>query len=137
MNYSKRKITRTMKIISLTAILFIIAMNAPAQDNKPVTRIAKITIDSSKREVYIALLREQMETAVSVEPGVISYQVYADKTNPAKLTIVEVYADNNAYLAHRETPHFRKYKAAVTDMVTSLELSEVDAILAAKKENKQ
>jgi quinol monooxygenase YgiN len=126
-----------MKIISLTAVLFIIAMNAPAQENKPVTRIARITIDPSKREVYIALLKEQMETAVSVEPGVISYEVYADKATPAKLTIVEVYADNNAYLAHRETPHFRKYKAAVTDMVTSLELSEVDAILTAKKENKQ
>lgn len=137
MNYPKRKIAQTMKIISLTAVLFIIAMNAPAQENKPVTRIARITIDPSKREVYIALLKEQMETAVSVEPGVISYEVYADKATPAKLTIVEVYADNNAYLAHRETPHFRKYKAAVTDMVTSLELSEVDAILTAKKENKQ
>jgi quinol monooxygenase YgiN len=53
-------------------------MNASGQDNKPVTRFARLTIDSSKVEVYKALLKEQMETAVRVEPGVISYTVYED-----------------------------------------------------------
>lgn len=137
MNYLNRSITQIMKIISLIAVLFIVTMNASAQHNKPVTHIARLTIDASKLEVYKALLKEQMETAVRVEPGVISYTVYADNANPAILTIVEVYADNNAYLAHRETPHFKKYKTTVTDMVKSLELSEVDAILTAKKENTQ
>lgn len=124
-----------MKTIALITSL-ILAMNASAQDNKPVTRIARLTIDSSKLEVYKALLKEQMETAVRVEPGVISYIVYEDKANPVKLTIVEVYADNNAYLAHREAAHFKKYKAASADMVKSLELSEVDVVLTTKKESK-
>ena len=124
-----------MKTIALITSL-ILAMNALGQDNKPVTRIARLTIDSSKLEVYKTLLKEQMETAVRVEPGVISYTVYGDKANPAKITIVEIYADNNAYLAHREAAHFKKYKAATSDMVKSLELSEVEVILTAKKENK-
>ncbi|MHA4810938.1 putative quinol monooxygenase [Flavitalea flava] len=126
-----------MKVILLIAALFIMEKNVSAQDTKPVTRIARITIDPSNLEIYKAFLKEQMEAAVLVEPGVISYTVYADKDNPAKLTLVEIYANNKAYLAHRETPHFKKYKAAVADMVKSLELSEVDAILTLKKENKQ
>jgi len=116
------------KLIFFTFILMA-SINVSAQ----VTRIARVTIDSTKLQPYMALLKEQMETAVRAEPGVISYNVYAEKASPNKLTIVEVYADNNAYLAHRETAHFKKYKAAVTDMVKSLELSEVNPVLTAKK----
>ncbi len=104
-----------------------------AQDKK-VYRIARISIDSSTANEYRKLLKEQMETAVKVEPGVLSYTVYADKADPYRLTILEVYADSNAYLAHRETAHFKKYKSATKDMVKSLELTEVNPILALKKE---
>jgi|KBSMisStaDraftv2_1062788.scaffolds.fasta_scaffold08465_2 quinol monooxygenase YgiN len=118
-----------MKKLIFIIFILMASINVSAQ----VTRIARVTIDSTKLQPYMALLKEQMETAVRAEPGVISYNVYAEKASPNKLTIVEVYADNNAYLAHRETAHFKKYKAAVTDMVKSLELSEVNPVLTAKK----
>jgi len=121
-----------MKNLLFAVMLLLATQHVMAQDVK-VTRIARITIDSTKIEEYRALLKEQMETAVKVEPGVLSYTVYADKTNASKLTIVEIYASNNAYLAHRETPHFKKYKAATKDMVKSLELEEVIPVLTAKK----
>lgn len=104
-----------------------------AQDKK-VVRIATITIDSSQSAAYRQLLKEQMEAAIKLEPGVLSYTVYADKTDPNRLTILEVYADSSAYLAHREAPHFKLYKSATKNMVKSLELSEVNPILALKKE---
>lgn len=118
--------------ILFAAILLLVTQSVMAQDNR-VTRIARITIDSLSITAYRALLQEQMEAAVKVEPGVISYTVYADKTSPAKITIVEVYASNDAYLAHREAPHFKKYKAATKDMVKPLELEEVTPVLTAKK----
>lgn len=121
-----------MKKLIFAGLLLAISCSALAQDKK-VTRIARITVDSSQLEAYRKLLKEQMETAVQTEPGVISYAVYADKADLSKLTILEVYADNDAYLAHRETPHFRKYKSLTKDMVKSLELSEVTPILSAKK----
>lgn len=122
-----------MKPFLIALLPLLLAMPADAQDKKLVTRIAVLTIDASKLKLYMQLLQEQMQTAVRVEPGVISYQVYADKINPAKLTIVEVYANNKAYLAHREAPHFIKYKTATATMVKSLELSEVDPVINAKK----
>jgi len=103
-----------------------------AQDKK-VYRIARISIDSSQANEYRKLLKEQMEAAIKLEPGVLSYTVYADKVDPYKLTILELYADSSAYLAHRQAPHFKKYKAATKDMVKSLDLSEVNPILALKK----
>ena len=122
-----------MKTISLITILFMMVISLPAQEKKSITRIASITVDSVKLEAYRKLLKEQMEMAVRIEAGVISYSVYADKINPSKLTIIEVYASNEAYLAHRETAHFKKYKTAVANMVKTLELSEVDQIFYSEK----
>ncbi|HVZ25367.1 MAG TPA: putative quinol monooxygenase [Sediminibacterium sp.] len=125
-----------MKKSYLIAAMAFCVAHAFAQQH-PEIRIARITIDSMQIDRYKAFLKEQMETAVRVEPGVISYTVYADKSNPAVLTILERYADHAAYLAHRESPHFKKYKAAVAGMVKSLELSELEPILSAAKENIQ
>ena len=113
-----------MKNLFFTGILLMLGGRALAQD-KHVTRIARLTIDAAHLSGYRALLKEQMETALRTEPGVLKYEVYADKADPSKLTILEVYADNDAYLAHREATHFKKYKAATQDMVKTLELTEV------------
>lgn len=117
----------------ITALFIFTGFFVKAQEKK-VTRIARLTVDSTKLSVYLQYLNEQMNAAVKLEPGAISYNVYSDKIHPNNLTIVEVYADNNAYLLHRDTPHFKKYKSATKDMVQSLELTEVAPILSANKE---
>ncbi len=119
-------------IVSLTFFLFMSA-TITAQANKPVTRIARITVDSAQLKPYMLLLKEQMQTAVREEPGVISYRVFTDKTHPFIITIFEQYASEQAYLAHREAPHFKKYKTATAGMVKALELSEVEAVIQAEK----
>ncbi len=113
--------------------MFAAGCSVSAQGQK-VYRIARISIDAATANEYRKLLKEQMEAAIKLEPGVLSYTVYADKADPYKLTILELYADSSAYLAHREAPHFKKYKAATKDMVKSLELSEVNPLLGLKKE---
>lgn len=118
----------------IISIFILSSIPGMAQD-KSITRIARINVDSTQLTAYMALLNEQMNAAVKLEPGVISYQVYADKLHPQNLTLVEVYASNDAYLEHREAAHFKKYKSATKDMVKSLELAEVIPVLAAGKEN--
>lgn len=125
-----------MKNLLLTATLILTTFATFAQDKK-VTRIAKITVDSTQLPAYGELLKEQMNAAIKLEPGVLSYNVYADKMHPYIITIVEVYADNESYLSHREAPHFKKYKLATKEMVKSLELSEVTPVLAVAKEEKR
>lgn len=104
-----------------------------AQQKTQMVRLAKIQVDPSQLEKYNAALKEQMTAAVSIEPGVLTYYAVADKNNPSRITILEIYADTAAYKAHIETPHFKKYKETVKDMVKSLELVDVDLIASAKK----
>jgi quinol monooxygenase YgiN len=106
---------------------------AMAQHKDQIVRIAKIEVDQAQLEKYNAALKEQMTTAVRVEPGVLTYYAVADKVNPSHITILEIYADSAAYNSHIQTPHFKKYKATVEHMVTKLELENVNLIGVAKK----
>lgn len=110
-------------------------MHSNAQDSNRMYRIAKIKVDAKQLAVYTALLQEQMTTAIKLEPGVLSYTAVADKKDATSITILEVYASNEAYQSHILTPHFKKYKDAVKDMVLALELIDTHLVCSAKKDN--
>src|ERR1700730_5635408 len=92
--------------------------------NGLVVRIAKLQIDSAQLENYKAALKEHAETAVRVEPGVLTLYAVYEKNNPTHVTVFEIYANQDAYQAHLQTPHFIKYKTGTKDMVKSLDLIE-------------
>jgi len=125
------------KLLSVAVGLFILtlsfAKNAMAQEKNQMVRLAKIEVDPSQLEKYKAALKEQMTTAVRMEPGVLTYYAIADKNDPSNITILEIYADSAAYKSHIETPHFKKYKETVKDMVQSLKLIDATFIGSAKK----
>jgi quinol monooxygenase YgiN len=128
--------SRNSKLILIVAIGILtltFSKIAMAQQKNQMIRIAKIQVDPAQLEQYNKVLKEQMTTAVSVEPGVLTYYAVADKNDPSHITILEIYADTAAYKSHIETAHFKKYKETVQHMVKSLELEDVNLIGVAKK----
>ena len=127
-------ITKKTIAYTISAILTILIFNTKsmAQDHN-IYRIAKITVEPAQLDQYQAALKEQMTTAMAVEPGVLSYYAVSDKKDATHITIFEIYADSTAYQAHIQTPHFKKYKETVKNMVESLYLEDVDVIGIAKK----
>ena len=130
-----RKKWLTVIVASFLLILSFGSMSM-AQQNNQMVRLAKIKVQSSQLEKYNSALKKQMATAIRVEPGVLTYYAVADKSDPTKITILEIYADTTAYKSHIETAHFKKYKETVKDMVKSLELVDVTLIGSAKKPDK-
>jgi quinol monooxygenase YgiN len=129
-------LNRNSKMVFIVAtfiLAFSFSNNTMAQQKNQIVRFAKIQVDPSQLTAYNAALKEQMTTAVKVEPGVLTYYAVADKSNPSHITILEIYADTAAYLSHIQTPHFKKYKEAVKGMVKSLELVDLTLIGYAKK----
>jgi quinol monooxygenase YgiN len=125
-----------LAIIYMT-LLFTTGMDTSAQD-KPnpsltYTRIAKLVIDSAQLESYKGILKEEMEASVRVEPGVLALRAVYDIKNPTFVTLLEIYADKDAYNLHIKSPHFLKYKNSTTAMVKSLELIDVTPISFAAK----
>ena len=96
-----------------------------AQDSKePYVRVAEIEIDPLQLDAYKAAVKEQIEAAVRLEPGVLALYAVTDKENPARIVVFEMYADVEAYKAHLETAHFKKYKVTTQDIVKSLKLRD-------------
>ena len=56
-----------------------------------------------------------------------------EKDNPTHITILEIYASEDAYEAHLQMPHFIKYKTGTKDMVKSLELIETIPLIPGMK----
>jgi quinol monooxygenase YgiN len=109
-------------IITVTALAF--STNTFAQDKNLVVRIARLQIDSAQLESYKLALKLHAETAVRVEPGVITLYAVYEKDHPTRVTVFEIYANLDAYKAHLQTPHFLNYKSSTKDMVKSIELIE-------------
>ena len=97
---------------------------AAQEAHQPYLRLAEIEIDPSQIEPYRAAVQEQIEAAIRLEPGVLALYAVADKENPSQVFVFEMYADIDAYKAHIETAHFKKYKMATQDMVKSLKLRD-------------
>jgi quinol monooxygenase YgiN len=110
-------------------------LGAPAFANtkEPYVRVAEIEIDPAQLEAYKSAVKEQIETAVQLEAGVLALYSVADKDNPAHVFVFEMYADIDAYKAHLETAHFKKYKLTTDDMVKSLKLRDMVPILLGAK----
>ncbi|OOG74922.1 putative quinol monooxygenase [Algoriphagus sp. A40] len=113
-------------IMMLTQITF---QTAFAQEKGQLVRLAILVIDSAYLEEYKVFLKEGVETALRVEPGVITIYALSEKENPSHFTILETYASDEAYQTHIKTPHFLKYKNGTLHMVKSLELVETVPLL--------
>ena len=121
------------KSIVVAAVLgSIIAVGAETM-KQPLVRIAELEIDPGQLPAYKDALKEEIETSIRVEPGVLKLYAVSVKDQPSQIRILEVYRDQAAYETHLQTPHFKKYKAQTQGMVKSLKLIEAEPILLGGK----
>ncbi|MBR0955017.1 putative quinol monooxygenase [Bradyrhizobium canariense] len=125
--------TRQLLVLAATTMTSLSgpAVAQPAKD--PYVRVAEIEIDPTQLDAYKAAVKEQIQLAIESEPGVLALYSVSDKDNPALVFVFEMYADLDAYKAHLETEHFKKYKIGTQGMVKSLKLRETLPILLGAK----
>lgn len=97
-----------------------------------IVRLAEIEVFQEKLEDYMGFASEVGLVSMASEPGVIALFSMQDKADPCKIYILEVYADKEAYQAHLQTAHFRKYKEGTADMVKSLKLIDTNPLVTAE-----
>ena len=87
-----------------------------------IVRLSCIEVDPAQLTEYCRFAEECGRTSMAKEPGVLFMFSMADKRQPNKITILEIYADRAAYESHIKSPHFQKYKQGTIKMVLKLEL---------------
>ena len=126
--------TRRLLKIGGAVLALLLSGDAVAEEPRvPYVRIAELEIDPAQLGSYKAAVKEEMETSVRVEPGVLAIYAVAEKDNPSRLRFFEMYADEAAYKAHRETTHYKKYADATKGMIISRRLIETVPIQLSAK----
>ena len=66
-----------------------------------------------------AFLAATEENAVASrdEPGVVRFDVLSDRADPGHVVLVEIYRDEAAAAAHKETAHYQRWRDTVAPMM--------------------
>lgn len=133
-----RGLNRRATLAALALGPLLIAASSPQNEEAittqtPIVRLAELEIDPAQLDTYLALLREEIEASVRLEPGVLTLNAVALKDAPNQIRLMEIYADQAAYEAHLKSPHFIRYKTGTATMVKSLTLHEAISIALCSK----
>lgn len=99
----------------------------------PYVRIAHLDVDPRRLDEFTTALQENASTSVLAEPGVYTLHAVVLKDHPHRFLVFEMYKDEAAYNAHRETAHFRKFFESTREMVTSRTFLDVDPVMLGAK----
>ena len=118
---------RQLLISSASALTLTFSAPALAQEAQArYVRLAELEIDPAQLERFHVAIKEGIEAAIRLEPGVLVLYAVSEKESPTKVRVFEVYTDAKAYETHLQTPHFRKFRDTTEKMVTSRKL--LDAV---------
>jgi quinol monooxygenase YgiN len=119
---------RQFLVLAIPAWLLLGFTSGHAQEPQMIVRISEIQVHAEHLLQYKAILTEEAEASVRLEPGVIAIFPMYQRENDTEFRILEMYADHQAYEAHLKTPHFQKYKSTTLHMVKSLKLVDMQVL---------
>jgi (4S)-4-hydroxy-5-phosphonooxypentane-2,3-dione isomerase len=66
-----------------------------------------------------AFLASTEENAIASrdEPGIVRFDVLSDRADPTHVVLVEIYRDDAAAAAHKDTAHYQRWREAVSSMM--------------------
>jgi (4S)-4-hydroxy-5-phosphonooxypentane-2,3-dione isomerase len=77
--------------------------------------------------VDIAVVTEQLDAFLAAteenavasrgEPGVVRFDVQSDRADPGHVLLVEIYRDDAAAAAHKDTAHYQRWRDTVAPMM--------------------
>lgn len=87
-----------------------------------VVRLAEIEVYPKYLKEYLTFANEVDRLSVEREPGVVCLFPMQSAEDSTKISILEIYASEEAYQQHLKTDHFQKYEQGTLHMVKSLKL---------------
>lgn len=106
-------------------------MNHVSPEN--IVRLSRVTVEPDFLAEYLEFAVECGKRSMAEEPGVLMMYSMSEKANPHVITILEIYANQEAYKHHIQTPHFQKYKQGTLKMVRKLELLDQTPLIPEMK----
>ncbi|MGW6697420.1 putative quinol monooxygenase [Nocardia sp. NPDC055049] len=81
------------------------------------SRIVTLQIRPGAREAFSTAIAANAHSSVRDESGCVRFDVCADRTDPQRFVIYEVYTDAAAAEAHRTTDHYLRWRSLADQLV--------------------
>ncbi len=75
-----------------------------------------VHVEPARVEDFLAATQVNARASLA-EPGVLRFDVIQDQADPAHVVLVEVYRDEEASAAHKQTAHYATWRDAVAEMM--------------------
>ncbi|MBM3691513.1 MAG: antibiotic biosynthesis monooxygenase [Actinobacteria bacterium] len=80
--------------------------------------VAKFQVKSDKNQEFKELITKTAEQSW-LEAGLVKYILVEDPTQPNLFTLVEFFATESDFQAHRESAHLAKFREQVSDLLAT------------------
>ena len=81
-----------------------------------VVMIIEVHVKPERRAEFLEVIKHDAVHSEGDEPGCLRFDVLQSADDANKFYYYEVYKDEAARMAHRETPHFKEYAEKSADM---------------------
>jgi (4S)-4-hydroxy-5-phosphonooxypentane-2,3-dione isomerase len=75
-----------------------------------------VAVVPEQLDAFLAATRENA-VASREEPGIVRFDVLSDRADPAHVLLVEIYRDEAAAAAHKDTAHYQRWRDTVAAMM--------------------
>lgn len=103
------------------------------QSGNTINNFVIVEVKPEFGQAFRHVVLPEMAQSIKLEEGVLAMYAAIDKANPNRWYFYEIYASEEAYQAHRMTPHFKEYIEQTAEMTT---YKEAIAIKPGKLMNK-
>ena len=117
----------TLAISAACLVLLPTSQRVEAQSAGMIVNAVDFDIVPADREAYLAAITENGAASVK-EPGCKRFDILNLASDPNHFFLYEVYENEEAVKAHRETDHFKKYAATTAKMVAKREARRMSVI---------
>jgi autoinducer 2-degrading protein len=122
----------TLAISATCFVLLPVGQRAEAQSAGMFVNAVDLDIVPTERDNFLAAIKEN-GAAAAKEPGCKRFDILNLGSDPNHFLLYEVYDNEAAFKAHRETDHFKKYIAAAGKMIAKRDARQMSVVAANAK----
>ena len=114
-------------LLAGASVMLLQSRHAAAEAGGLYINAVDLVIVPSEMPKFLEAIKENGANAVK-EPGCREFNITVLASNPNHVFLYEVYDNEAALDAHRQTPHFKKYQAATQGMVADRSVRAMSVI---------
>src|SRR5437763_46062 len=81
--------------------------------------IISVRIKPDQRQVFLEAIEDDAICSERDEPGCLRFNVLQDQADENRFHLYEVYRDQQAFDAHREAPHYKRFSAVAAEALAA------------------